>query len=193
MFTIFVDPSVDEIFLDEFSKYRVSIEECSEVVEKRIRLGDLEADFMMGIAHKSVLLVITDRATLLTRLKKVTSRKADCTEFAIEQMLERIPKAFIKTLTFDNDKAFANHQSIGRKLDADIYFIRPYTSQDKGTVENRIGVIRQFFPKDTDLRNVSEEQIKTVERNLNNRPIRKFEYLSPIQETLKHHDVALVA
>lgn len=95
-------------------------------------------------------------------------------------MLAQVPKAFIKTLTLDNDKAFANHRSIAEKLDADVYFTRPYTWQDKGTVENRIGVIRQFFPKGTDLREVSEQRIKTVERHINNRPIRKFEYLSLI-------------
>ena len=74
---------------------------------------------MMGKAHKSALLVITDRATLLTRLKKVTTRQAEHTEATIVQMLARVPKAFIKTLTFDNDKGFANHQSIGNKVDAD--------------------------------------------------------------------------
>ena len=158
----------------------MGIEQRPEVVDKRIRLGDLEADFMMGKAHKSALLVITDRATLLTRLKKVDSRK---------QMLARVPKSFIKTLTVDNDKGFANHASIARTLDANVYFTRPYTSQDKGTVENRIGVIRQFFPKGTDLRNVTEERIKTVELYLNNRPIRKFDYLSPIQQTLMHRAV----
>ncbi|MCH2448697.1 MAG: IS30 family transposase [Gracilimonas sp.] len=171
---------------------RVGIEQRPEVVEQRTRLGDLEGDFMVGKAHKSALLVITDRATLLTRLKKGTSRQADQTEAAIEQSLERIPKAFIKTLTLDNDKAFANHQSIATKLNADVYFTRAYTSQDKGTVENRIGGIRQFFPKGTDLREVSEQQIKTVEKHINNRPIRKFEYLSPIQQTLKHRAVALM-
>lgn len=171
---------------------RVGIKERPGVVDERTRLGDLEGDFMVGKAHKSALLVITDRATLLTRLKKVTSRQADHTEAAIEQMLERVPKAFIKTLTLDNDKGFANHQSIGNKLDADVYFTRPYTSQDKGTVENRIGVIRQFFPKGTDLREISSQQIKTVERHINNRPIRKFNYLSPIQQILKHRSVALM-
>ena len=171
---------------------RVSIEDRPAVVEEPTRLGDLEADFMMGKAHKSALLVITDRATLLTRLKKVRTRQADHTEAAVEQMLARVPKAFIKTLTLDNDKGFANHRSLARTLDADVYFTRPYTSQDKGTVENRIGVLRQFCPKGTDLRAVSEKRIRTVERHLNNRPIRKFEYLSPIQQTLKHRAVALV-
>ena len=171
---------------------RIGIEERPDVVEDRARLGDLEVDLMVGKAHKSALVVITDRATLLTRLKKITSRHAELTELAIEQSLARIPKAFIKTVTVDNDKAFANHQSLARKLDANVYFARPYMSQDKGTVENRIGVVRQFFPKGTDLRDVSERRIKTVERHLNNRPIRKFDYLSPIQQTLKHRAVALV-
>jgi Transposase and inactivated derivatives, IS30 family len=86
---------------------RVGIEQRPEVVDKRTRLGDLEADFMMGKAHKSALLVITDRSTLLTRLTKVDTRK---------QMLSRIPKSFIKTLTVDNDKGFANHASIAKTL-----------------------------------------------------------------------------
>lgn len=71
------------------------------------------------------------------------------------------------------------------------YFTRPYTSQDKGTVENRIGVIRRFFPKKTDLRKISEQRIKEVEKLLNYRPIRKFNYLKPI-EKLKTQCVALM-
>ena len=171
---------------------RVSIEERPQVADERSRLGDLEIDLMVGKAHKSALVVIIDRATLLTRLKKITSRHADSTELAIEESLARIPKTFIKTVTVDNDKAFANHQSLARTLDADVYFTRPYTSQDKGSVENRIGVVREFFPKGTDLRNVSDQYIQTVERHLNNRPVRKFDYLSPIQQTLKYRAVALM-
>ncbi|MBP6010274.1 MAG: IS30 family transposase, partial [Bacteroidia bacterium] len=55
-------------------------------------------------------------------------------------------------------------------------FTRPYTSQDKGTVENRIGLIRRFFPKGTDLNLVSRQEVARVERLINNRPIRKFNY-----------------
>ncbi|MDZ7681385.1 MAG: IS30 family transposase [Fodinibius sp.] len=167
-------------------KGRVSITERPDVVEERERLGDIEVDLMMGKAHKSALLVLTDRATLLTTLQKVTSRKAEGVADRITRRLGRIPAAFIKTLTFDNDKAFARHQKIAEQLQADTYFTRPYTSQDKGTVENRIWVLRRFFPKGTDLRNVSRQRIKTVEQYLNFRPIRKFDYLNPIQQTLKH-------
>ncbi len=53
----------------------------------------------------------------------------------------------IKTMAFDNDKAFSQHQKIAEVLNLKTYFTRPYTSYDKGTIENRKGVIRLFFPK----------------------------------------------
>lgn len=175
-------------------KNRTSIEDRPGVVDKRQRLGDIEVDLMMGKAHKSALLVLVDRATLLTAIEKVSSRKACVVASAMTRRLSRIPASFIKTLTFDNDKAFASHQHVAGTFNADTYFTRPYTSQDKGTVENRIGVIRRFFPKGTDLRKISNHRIKTVERYLNCRPIRKFDYLNPIQQTLKHRaaNVALM-
>jgi IS30 family transposase len=173
-------------------KDRVSITDRPDVVDQRVRLGDIEVALMMGKAHKSALLVLTDRATLLTALEKVTSRKAEGIADRITQRLDRIPSSFIKTLTFSGAKAFARHQNIADQLEADTYFTRPYTSQDKGTVENRIWVLRRFFPKGTDLRKISRQRIKTVEQYLNFRPVRKFDYLSPIQQTLKHRCVALI-
>ncbi|MGB4818446.1 MAG: IS30 family transposase, partial [Saprospiraceae bacterium] len=65
------------------------------------------------------------------------------------------------------------------------YFTRPYTSQDKGTVENRIGVIRRYFPKKTNLIFVTDKQVSYVEKMLNNRPIRKFNYVTANQELLE--------
>ena len=99
----------------------------------------------------------------------------------------------IKTLTFDNDLAFAKHELIAKVLNVKTYFTRPYTSQDKGTVENRIGVIRRFFPKGTDMTKVHWNTIKSVERKLNNRPVRKFNYLSPKEKKLLLTNVALVS
>ena len=72
----------------------------------------------------------------------------------------------------------------------DTYFTRPYTSQDKGTVENRIGVIRRFFPKKADLLLITKNDVKLVERKLNNRPVRKFNYLTPNQ--VLQQNIALI-
>jgi IS30 family transposase len=76
------------------------------------------------------------------------------------------------TLTFDNDKRFPNHMDVTNNMNVKTSFTRPYTSQDKFTAENRIGQIRWFFPKKTDLSMVTSDQVKRVERLLNNRPVR---------------------
>lgn len=163
---------------------RVPIEQRPTIVSKRQRLGDIEVDLMMGKNHKGALLVMTDRSTLHTRLVKLDSKNSTGIEEAMIRLLSS-SRYRIRTLTFDNDKAFSNHQQIGKSLKARTYFTRPYTSQDKGTVENRIGIIRRFFPKKTDLTFVTEKDVQDVEDKLNNRPVRKFKYLTPNQVLLK--------
>lgn len=159
---------------------RTPIDQRPAIVAKRKRPGDMEVDLMMGSHHKGALLVMTDRATLHTRLRKLKSKESNGVSKGIIKSLSK-SNFTIHTLTFDNDKAFTQHERIGNQLQSNTYFTRPYTSQDKGTVENRIGVLRRFFPKKTDLRFVTARQVKQVEQKLNNRPIRKFKYLTPNQ------------
>lgn len=97
----------------------------------------------------------------------------------------KINKFKPKTLTFDNNKAFSCHEKIAKKMNVSTYFTKPYTSQDKGTDENRISVIRRFLPKKTNLTFVSEEKVKEIETKINNRPIRKFNYQIANQELLE--------
>lgn len=164
---------------------RVGIEERPCVVDERKRVGDIEVDLMMGKNHKSALLVMTDRATLVTMIEKLSGKQAGEVYEKMEERLGNFDSSWVKTLTFDNGKEFAQHQKIGDLLNAKTYFTRPYTSQDKGTVENRIGVIRRFLPKKTDLRKVPDKRIKEVEKLLNYRPIRKFNYHNPIEVLTK--------
>ncbi|MCX8081775.1 MAG: hypothetical protein N3F09_11150 [Bacteroidia bacterium] len=88
-------------------------------------------------------------------------------------------------LTFDNVNAFAFHQQIARKYGVKTYFTRPYCSQDKGTIENRIGTLRMFIPKKTNLNFVTEKMLNTIQNRINNRPVRKFNYLTANQMLLK--------
>ncbi|MGB5941909.1 MAG: IS30 family transposase, partial [Leeuwenhoekiella sp.] len=143
-------------------KHRVGIEDRPDVVAQRSRIGDVEVDLMMGSNHKSALLVMTDRATLVTMLEKLEGKGADEVYEKMKKRLTGFDHSWIKTITFDNGKEFAQHHKIARDLKVKTYFTRPYTSQDKGTVENRIGVIRRFFPKKTDLRKVPHKRIKEV-------------------------------
>ncbi|MCC6842502.1 MAG: IS30 family transposase, partial [Saprospiraceae bacterium] len=113
-------------------------------------MGDLEVDLMMGKNHKAALLVLTDRASLHTRIKKLSGKDSIN---VMKGIISCIKKNMYKprTLTFDNDLAFSRHHEIAKLFNVSTYFTRPYTSQDKGTVENRIGVIRRYFPKKTNL------------------------------------------
>jgi IS30 family transposase len=166
--------------------------ERPQIVNERKRIGDIEVDLMMGKNHKSALLVMTDRTTLIAMLEKLSGKQADEVCQAMKKRLSNYNSSWIKTITFDNGKEFAGYQEIAKLFNAKTYFTRPYTSQDKGTVENRIGVIRRFFPKKTDLREITTQRIKEVEKLINNRPIRKFNYISPLQ-MLKNRCVAFMS
>lgn len=163
---------------------RVSIEKRPKIVEKRARFGDIEVDLIIGAHHKSALLVTVDRATLQTTIDKLEGKDSKEIKKKIIKRLKKYNRT-IYTLTFDNDQAFVFHKEIAEAVNAKSYFTRAYTSQDKGTVENRNGVIRIFYPKKTDFRKISHQQIKEVEHKINERPIRKFDYLSANQMFLK--------
>jgi IS30 family transposase len=163
---------------------RIGIEQRPAIVNKRRRAGDLEVDLMLGKDHRGAVLVMTDRATLHTQLYKLNSKDSGLISRAIIKRLSQMDYK-IHTLTFDNDQSFSAHEYIAQKLNIDTYFTRPYTSQDKGTVENRIGVLRRFLPKKTDLSSISHQQIKKIQTLLNERPVRKFNYQTPNQVLLQ--------
>lgn len=156
---------------------RVPIDKRPKIVNKRKRFGDIEVDLIMGKNNKSALLVMVDRATLLTTIDKLKGKNADVVTKKIIQRMKKMPN--LKTMTFDNDQAFSQHTKIAEELSIKTYFTRPYTSQDKGTVENRNGVIRIFFPKKTDFNLIDHKEVRKVEKLINNRPVRKFDYLTP--------------
>ena len=172
-------------------KHRIPIDQRPELIELRERIGDVEVDLMMGKEHKSALLVMTDRATLITTMDFLAGKDSKAVKQKIEDRIKWVGSSWIKTMTFDNDMAFALHYEIQQEYGIKTYFTRPYTSQDKGTVENRIGLIRAFLPKGTDLNLISDQEIASIEDKINNRPIRKFGYLTPKEKLLSYKLVAL--
>lgn len=161
-------------------KDRVSIEERPGIVDQRKRLGDWERDTVIGKAHKGALLTIVDRVSkkvLIARLPKKTAQEAHRQTVAL---LTRSPRA-VRTLTNDNGKEFAAHGETAKALNTDIYFTHPYSSQERGTNENTNGLIRQYFPKTMDLRQVSIQQIKKVISLLDLRPRKSLGYRTPLE------------
>ena len=151
----------------------------------------MEVDLIIGKDHKSALLATIDRASLITTIDKLKPKNPGHIKKLLLKRMEG--NKYLKTITFDNDLAFSLHHEIAKELNIKTYFTRPYTSQDKGSIENRNGVIRRFYPKKTDFNEVSNQEVKRVEKMINNRPIRKFDYKSANEVYLLKSPVALIA
>lgn len=159
---------------------RVFIGNRPSIVERRNRLGDMEVDLMIGKLHQSAILVCLDRASRKVTLRKLRSKESKHVKSTLTRAFAKQTN-WLKTMTFDNDSAFMEHLGIGKKLHLKTYFTRPYTSQDKGSVENRIGVVRRFLPKSTDLSLITKQGLQKVEDLINNRPMKLFNFKSPNQ------------
>jgi IS30 family transposase len=155
---------------------RTWIERRPEPANNRKRLGDLEADIILGKDRRPGLLVALDRRSRKIWIRKLKTKDAD---YVIKKLADICREAGnVKTLTLDNDQSFAEHYRLG-KSGIKTFFTHPYSSQEKGSVENRIGIIRMFFPKKTDFKMVNSQQVKHVEYIINQRPMRLFNYKSP--------------
>jgi len=158
---------------------QVSIEKRPEIVEKRERIGDWEADTIIGAGKQGAIVTLVERMSRFTLLKQVTRRTAAAVEDAILELL-RPYQTVTLTITFDNGKEFANHQTIAHKLQANAFFAHPYASWERGTNENTNGLIRQYFPKGSDFSSITDDQISFVKERLNDRPRKCLDFQSPI-------------
>ncbi len=159
---------------------RVSITERPQAVEEKTRLGDWECDTVIGQDRRSVLVTMVDRASLYTACSRVLSRSAQVVSQAIIRLLSPF-KERVQTLPFDNGTEFVKHEAIAEALEATTYFAHPYSSSERGINENTNGVLRQLFPKHTDFRKVSWQQVKRVVDHLTNRPRKTRGYRTPNQ------------
>jgi IS30 family transposase len=161
-------------------KGRVSIDERPEVVNERSRIGDWEADTVIGKQGGDVLVTLVERKTRWSMIGKAPNRTAKEVRAVIVKRL--LPLAsHVQTLTYDNGKEFALHKSIDKDLQSNGYFAHPYHSWERGLNENTNGLIRQFFPKGKDLSEVTDEEIQRVMDKLNNRPRKCLGFKTPNQ------------
>jgi transposase, IS30 family len=157
---------------------RVDISERPPIVEQRERFGDLEIDTIIGLNHQGAIVTINDRATGIVRMKKITTKEAENVAAAVHEKLMPL-KGYIQTITSDNGKEFALHQTISKELGVDFFFAKPYHSWERGSNENLNGLIRQYIPKKTDFNLITDDYVRFVENELNNRPRKRFNFQSP--------------
>jgi IS30 family transposase len=163
--------------------HQTRIDERPEVVEKRERIGDWEADTIIGKGMKGAIVTLVDRKSRFLRMGLVEQRTKEAVKDAIISLLEGYP---VHTLTFDNGKEFAAHEEISQALNADTYFAHPYASWERGTNENTNGLIRQYIPKKADFRKLDDFDISFVEYRLNTRPRKCLSFIPPMV-FLKNH------
>jgi transposase, IS30 family len=159
-------------------KNRVSIEHRPAVVDKRSRIGDWEGDTVIGKGHQGVLVTLVERKSRYTLAARLDSRHSNKVTQAIIELL-RPHKLQCKTLTFDNGKEFAEHEFIAKCLNAKVYFAHPYCSWERGLNENHNGLLRQFFPKETNLLRVTQDEVNEAVYRLNHRPRKCLGYRTP--------------
>jgi len=155
---------------------RLWIDERPGIANQRKRQGDLEADIILGKDRKPGLLVALDRKTRKVWIRKLKNKNARYVMTKLCKICSLI--GHVKTVTLDNDQSFAEHYRLN-EIGIETFFTHPYSSQEKGSVENRIGVIRRFFGKKTDFSQVKEIQVQKVQNLINDRPLRMFNYKSP--------------
>ena len=168
---------------------RRSIDERPVIVDKRSRIGDWEADLVIG--KEGVALTLTERKSRFTLLRIFPGKHAAPITEAIIELLKW--DARIKTITFDNGKEFAGHQEIATALNADCYFAHPYASWERGTNENTNGLIRQYLPRKRNFKEVSSQEEVVIMDKLNSRPRKCLDFHTPYEVFFGHQEVALMS
>jgi transposase, IS30 family len=171
----------------------VSIEGRPQVVDLRRRYGDWEGDTIVGRNHRGGLVSLVERKSGYTLLRRVGDLCADTVREALEHRLAPLPDRLRRTATFDNGKEFAEHKRLAEAVGMNMYFAKPYSAWQRGTNENTNGLVRQYYPKGTDLAALSHREVTTVEAFLNDRPRKRLGYKTPrevLNQVTRRHDVA---
>jgi len=160
---------------------RVDIDERPKIVDEKLRFGDLEGDLIIGKDHQGAILTLDDRMTSFSWSKQLSGKNTDEVVDAAIELLTPF-KAYLHMLTFDNGMEFAHHGRITQALGIPVFFAKPYHSWERGANENLNGLYRQYIPKKTDFGLLDKDTLGLARELLNNRPRKKLNFLSPIQE-----------
>ena len=159
---------------------RRPIHERPANVELRRTVGHWEGDTVIGAGHKQAIVTLVERKSGYAVLMKVNHKTSELVSSAVIKKLEPI-RDRVKTITFDNGKEFAEHARIDEALGSTTYFADPFSSWQRGSNENFNGLLRQYIPKKRPLSTVTDEELKMIERRLNNRPRKRLGFKTPNQ------------
>jgi IS30 family transposase len=160
----------------------VNISERPPEVEDRAVPGDWEGDLITGAMNRSAIGTLVERATgyvLLLHLPE--DHSALSVQNAMIAAMSELPANLRRTLTWDQGNEMANHVAIAEATGLAIYFCDPHSPWQRGTNENTNGLLRQYFPKSTDLSRWGPGYLEKVAAELNNRPRQRLEWRTPAE------------
>jgi IS30 family transposase len=155
-----------------------SIHERPTVIETRERIGDIEGDTIIGKHHKGAALTLVDRKSLFVWIQPMVHRYAQTTADACIAAMSSFKPL---SITFDNGKEFARFELIAKMTGADVYFADAYCSNQRARNENTNGLIRQYLPKSIPLDRVCHKFVQHAAYELNNRPRKSLNWMTPAQ------------
>ena len=158
----------------------VSIRERPASVEDRAVPGHWEGDLIFG-SKNSQIATLVERHTRYVLLAKVDSKDTETVINALIKQAHKLPRELYKSLTWDRGHEMADHQRFSLSTDIEVYFCDPHSPWQRGSNENTNGLLRQYFPKGTDLSAHSQAKLSAVARQLNERPRETLEFESPAE------------
>jgi len=164
---------------------KTSVKNRPSSANNRKSLGHYESDLMEGLKiSKHTVSVTSDRKSRIVYMDKLSSKES---VERIDKLSNRLKGKILESVTFDNGSENFYHERLRRRYGINTYFCEAYHSWEKGTVENTIGLIRQYIPKKTNLSIVSQEDLDMIAFELNTRPRKVLNYRTPI-EVLNNFD-----
>lgn len=158
---------------------RVDIAKRPKYVEKRSQFGHWEGDNILYNRHRHALSTSVERKTRKVILSKPLNRSAMEKTKCLIRRFSRLPKPARRTMTYDNGKEATAHEAVTAAIGMKFYFAKTYSSWQRGTNENRNGLVRFYLPRDTNLEYLTSRQIRRVENLINNRPVKCLNYQTP--------------
>lgn len=158
---------------------RTSIDERPQEVAEREIPGHWEGDLIVGKENGSYIGTLVERSSRYLILVHLVNKQAETVRKAFEAEFVKLPKLMRKSLTYDNGTEMAQHKLLTKKTKMKVYFAHPYSPWERPTNENTNGLLRDYFPKGTDLSVHSKTHLKKVQRELNERPRKVLEVRSP--------------